>query len=223
MVTSNVYLRTFFIKALEYGTAFTIEVAGQEYLITARHLLDRSEDWLPIEIYLNGVWNKVRANVVGHCAGEADITVLRLPHRLTDSTYKLPPTAAHIVIGQDVYFLGYPYKLWGNSPETMPGRPVAFVKKGTLSNIDFAHSHEFYVDAINNAGFSGGPLVFATPENPNEFRIAAVVSKFRTEYERVEFVDGELTELQVPYNTGFLVAYGIKNAIDLIERQGTGG
>jgi hypothetical protein len=46
-----------------------------------------------------------------------------------------------------------------------------------------------------------------------------VVSKFRTEYEPVQSTKGDVTELRVPYNTGFLIAYGINNAVDLIKRH----
>ncbi|MEA0709186.1 hypothetical protein, partial [Xanthomonas campestris] len=33
MVVSNILLRTFFIKAEAYGTAFTLEIDGEEFLV----------------------------------------------------------------------------------------------------------------------------------------------------------------------------------------------
>lgn len=52
---TNVIYRTFFIKGSLYGTAFTIDHEGEEYLVTAKHLLDTVTDTptiLSIEIRL---------------------------------------------------------------------------------------------------------------------------------------------------------------------------
>lgn len=72
-------------------------------------------------------------------------------------------------------------------------------------------------DAINNEGFSGGPLFFYPLGKPTELRVAGVVSKFRVEHEAALDEHGNATTMTVPYNTGFLVAYGIKHALDLIQ------
>ena len=40
MLPTNILYRTFFIRAGQYGTAFTLDIDGQEFLITAAHLLD---------------------------------------------------------------------------------------------------------------------------------------------------------------------------------------
>jgi len=39
MLPTNIFYRTFFVRAGQYGTAFTLDVDGQEFLITAAHLL----------------------------------------------------------------------------------------------------------------------------------------------------------------------------------------
>ena len=75
--------------------------------------------------------------------------------------------------------------MWSDGGEVMRGRPLAFIKKGTLLSLDLRDGVQtIWVDAINNEGSPGGPLVFRTGV-PNEFKIAGVVSKFRTSHENV--------------------------------------
>lgn len=97
--------------------------------------------------------------------------------------------------------------------------PGAFVKKGTVSAYQMRDPQMIHLDAINNAGFSGGPVFFYSPAAPKEGRVAGVVSKFRVESERVVDEQGEPTGYTVPYNTGFLIAYGIQHALDIIKRS----
>ena len=99
----------------------------------------------------------------------------------------------------------------------MGGLPCPFAKKGTLSSFSVAKPQVMYVDAINNEGFSGGPLFFYPTGNPRELRIAAVVSKFRVEHETVLDEEGNQTRMTVPYNTGFLVAYSINHVLEIIR------
>ena len=110
-----------------------------------------------------------------------------------------------------------------NGGELMYGRPLPFVKKGTLSaGWDPEDSvKRLYVDAINNEGFSGGPLVFQE-HSSGKLKVAAVVSKFKTEDEPVLDALGKETGLKVQYNTGFLIAYGINHALDIIRKNPVG-
>ena len=47
--------------------------------------------------------------------------------------------------------------------------------------------------------------------------IAGVVSKYKTELESVINATGQGTEMKVAYNTGFLVAYDIAHALQLVR------
>jgi len=128
---------------------------------------------------------------------------------------------AELALGEDMFFLGFPFKMWGDIGAFMGGFPCPFAKKGTLSSLGVGSPQVLYVDAINNEGFSGGPLFFYPMSKPKELRIAGVVSKFRIEHEPVIDEYGDPTKMTVPYNTGFLVAYSINHAIELI-RPSTG-
>jgi len=217
MILTNILYRTFFIKAEMYGTAFSIEIDGTEYLVTAKHLLNTNLSEFELKIFHNEAWLPLHVQVVGHAKGEIDISVLRLPIRLTHQEMVVTPSMGELTLGQDVFFLGFPYKMWGNVGSFMGGRPCPFAKKGTVSSLGTEKPQVLYIDAINNEGFSGGPLFFYPMGKPNELRIAGVVSKFRVESERVIDRDGDPTEMTIPYNTGFLVAYSINHALELIR------
>ncbi|WP_338524778.1 serine protease [Pseudomonas batumici] len=219
MILTNILYRTFFIKAEQYGTAFTIEVDDAEYLVTARHLLNSNDGEPIIRIFRENAWLEVKTKLVGHGRGEIDISILQLSTRLTDVEFVVTPSIGEIVLGQDVYFLGFPYKMWGDVGSLMDGLPCPFAKKGTLSSISVTKPQVMYVDAINNEGFSGGPLFFYPAGKPNELRIAGVVSKFRVEHEVVLDEEGNPTQMTVPYNTGFLVAYSINHVLEIIRPQ----
>lgn len=216
MILTNILYRTFFIKAAQYGTAFTIDVDGNEYLVTAKHLLNTNVSKFELQLFHEKKWLRGPATVVGHGKGEIDISVLRLETRLTPVGFDVTPSMGELAIGQDMFFLGFPYKMSGESGSIMGGLPFPFAKKGALSLVTFETPQTLYVDAINNEGFSGGPLFFYPLGRPNELRVAGVVSKFRVEYETVLDELGNPTKFTVPYNTGFLVAYGIKHVLEII-------
>lgn len=220
MLTFNVYDRVFFVHGESYGTAFSLDVDGRQYLISARHVVG-GNDCAAVKVYLNKQWVELATTVVGVGRGEIDITVLAPSKRLSEDI-ELKPSLA-LVLGQDVYFAGFPMKMHANAGELMYGRPMPFVKKGTLSaGWDPDDSvKRLYVDAINNEGFSGGPLVFHE-HTSGQLKVAAIVSKFKTEEEPVLDIHGEETGMTVKYNTGFLIAYSIKHALDLIAKNPIG-
>ena len=217
MISTNALLHTFFIKTDQYGTAFSLEVDGSEFLVTARHLIDPVADQVSFQIFLNDQWLQAHASVIGRGRNEVDIAVLQITTRLTPPGFRFTPAVSDFSLGQDVYFLGFPYKMWGDVGTFLAGRPCAFGKKGTLSFVSTTEAREFFVDAINNEGYSGGPLFYYPTNDVHDIRVIAVVSKFRVEHEQVLGVDGEPTGMTVPYNTGFLVAYGIRHVLDIIK------
>ena len=64
-------------------------------------------------------------------------------------------------------------------------------------------------------------MVAAGP-NTNDYRVIGVVSKFKIEYEPVINSEDEDTGLRVAYNTGFLLAYSMKHALDIIRSNPIG-
>jgi S1-C subfamily serine protease len=219
VVTANILNRTLFISAAEYGSAVVITVDGIEYVVTAKHLLPLTTT-TSIKIRSNETWVEYRTKEIGRAPGEIDIAVLQIDKRFGVDDLPAAADMGGLVLGQDVFFVGFPYKLEGPVGFVRDRRPLGYVKKGTVSALDSQDHPALVIDAINNEGFSGGPVVFAEiGRAANELKIAAVVSKYRTEQEYVIGADGNKTGQTIEYNTGFLYAYNIRYALDLIRAQ----
>ena len=219
MVTANILNRTLFINAAEYGSAVVITVDGIEYVVTAKHLLPLTIT-NSIKIRSNETWVEYRTKEIGRAPGEIDIAVLQIDKRFGVDDLPAAADMGGLVLGQDVFFVGFPYKLEGPVGFVQDRRPLGYVKKGTVSALDSQDHPALVIDAINNEGFSGGPVVFAEiGRAANELKIAAIVSKYRTEQEYVIGADGNKTGQTIEYNTGFLYAYNIRYALDLIRTQ----
>ena len=218
MLPTNIFYRTFFVRAAQYGTAFTLDIDGAEFLITARHLLGQLAGMHSLQVLRSGQWHKLDCEIVAVGRGELDVAVLRAPTRLTDPDFAVDPKFGDCYVGQDMFFVGFPYKMSVDYGPNADGQPGVFLKKGTLSAVEAGPPKALYVDALNNEGFSGGPLYYFRNGNVNDPCIAGVVSKFKVEHEFVINAEGETTEMKVPYNTGFLVAYDIAHALELARR-----
>jgi Trypsin-like peptidase domain len=221
MITFNVLDRVFFIRGSEYGTAFTLDRHGRQYLVTARHLVGTDPGRSTIEFFHDAKWKSLPVQVVGFGVGEVDVAVLTPGVRLSEDI-PLEPSMGGFALAQDMLFAGYPFKLWADGGPLTYGRPLPFIKKGTLSAYEtLTDVKRLWVDAINNEGFSGGPLVFLATES-NVFKVTGVVSKYRVEEEHIVNEKNEPTGLRVQYNTGLLLAYGIKHVLDLIDQNPIG-
>ena len=182
MVTANILSRTLFIHAAEYGSAVVISVDGIEYVVTAKHLLPTTKTTF-IKIRSNGTWIEYRTKEIGRAPGEIDIAVLLIDAQLVVDDLPAAADMRGLVLGQDVFFVGFPYKLEGPSGFIQDWRPLGYIKKGTISALDSQNHPALVIDAINNEGFSGGPVVFAEIGRPaNELKIGAIVSKYRTDH-----------------------------------------
>lgn len=218
MLPTNIAYRTFFIRSAQYGTAFTLDVGESQYLVTAAHLVAAEGDQVPLDIFYKKSWLRGTAEVIGRGRGELDIAVLRIATRLTQAEFAVTASMGYLYVGQDVFFVGFPYKMSVDYGELFAGLPGPFLKKGALSAVTMTSPKVLYVDALNNEGFSGGPLYFFKDNDPKQPYIAGVVSKYRVEPEPVLSADGSATGMTVQYNTGFLMAYDIKHALEIIER-----
>ena len=216
MITANVIHRVFRISTgTSSGTAFTIDVNGREYLITAKHVVENLAGTTSLDIYSNTRWVSLAVEVVGHAQGEIDISVLAAHQQLTRPGLPLEPTSAGVVYGQDAYFLGFPYNIVPRYIFEAGGYPLPLVKRATVSSFD---QSEFLLDGHNNPGFSGGPVVFQPP-GKTEFRVAAVVSGFQAVPAPIFANDVEETNLSYEYNTGIIVAHSIDHALELINAR----
>jgi S1-C subfamily serine protease len=222
MITNNVYHRVFQIQAGEStGTCFTIDIEQKQYVVTARHLIEGWKSGQRIRIFHDNEWKEIELTLVGRCGGEIDIAVLAPPLQLSPPL-SLPANAGGIVWGQDVYFIGFPYGWHGDIGEMNRNFPMPFVKKAILSCTYMKGDgvQHFFLDGHNNPGFSGGPVVFKEP-NKNEFKVASVISGYRYTHEPI-FIGDQQMPLAYRYNTGIIVSYGVKHAVDVINENPIG-
>ena len=209
VITTNVLQRTFAIQYNgEIGTAFTIDIEGRQYLITARHVVARISENAEIGIFYDGAFHMFKTKIVGLGNGAIDIAVLALSQQLS-VTLPLPTVSgSQLTVGQDLYFLGFPYAMGADPSSTNPNYPFPFVKKAILSafGLDRDGASWFYLDGHNNKGFSGGPVVFGTPGGSEGLVVAGVVSGFVPWPEPIT-QNGKATSLSYNDNTGIMIAF----------------
>jgi hypothetical protein len=257
-VTSNVIMRVLHMRVSAgtdhegMATAFTIDVDGREYLITAKHVVQGLKENDKIDIFMNGGWSSLNVSIF-RCDDPVDIAVLIPPRQLTVN-FELPfESQLNFLMGQDAYFLGFPYGLQAPGGGTYP---IAIIKRGTISAsipMDISRKKStILLDGENNPGFSGGPIVFRDL-NKSQFvlNLAGVVSGFIPEVVSVmkrngikspddagnkakaepwriqKGADGTYfeyvdTDVYVPLNTGIVIGYTIAPAIDLIRQHPMG-
>jgi hypothetical protein len=186
-VPSNVLLRVRMIKAgNEVGTGFTVEVDERQYLITAKHVAKTLKAKDTIQLFQEGKWSAPLNIQVFRCDDPIDIAVLVPPEQIS-VTFDLAPRMQDLFVGQDAYFVGFPYGLVFNRFEGKdPGGlyPLPFIKKATISALaDENGVRMLFLDGHNNPGFSGAPIVYRDLHQPNQvvFRVAGVVSAYRAE------------------------------------------
>lgn len=223
MVPTNALQRTF---RMQYGTdtatCFTVDVDGRQYIITARHALPGIDQAVKINIQHEGQWKNLNCNVVGIAPHEVDIVVLAPSHPISP-LHPLEPTTKDMYLSQDVYFLGFPYGIQADVGELNAYFPLPLVKKACVSMLSFATGEAecLLLDGHNNPGFSGGPVVFCPHGNPNNIRVAGVISGYRFTWDKV-YINDQETDLAVKYNTGIVLAYPIDYAVGLIRANPIG-
>ena len=227
-VTSNVLLRVFPVRVgTQQGTAFTLEIEGLQYIVTAKHLVD-GDIPATIEIGLDE-WTPLPVKLVGHGKGEHDILVLATDSQVSPA-FPVDVGSGDIIVGQSVRFLGY-FPTIRTSP--MPGdkrRGTPLVMGGTMSGMYFAEDGEegssFWIDGHNNKGFSGGPVVFepqtARSVEACRWKIAGVISGYAPAPIDVRTITGGTTAAVAISNAGLLRAIPIKSVRDLIMKNPIG-
>ena len=219
--TTNVIQRTFLIRfGNSQGTAFTIDRAGRQYLVTARHVLEGIKTGESINVWHEKQWKPIGVNVIGVGEGDVDVIVLACGEQVSP-THPLKADGAGLIIGQQAYFLGFPFGLDSGGQEINRGLPIPFVKSGVISAFSFGNSNKIYVDAHVNEGFSGGPLVFSPQGHPNVLHVTGVVVAYPTRSQPVVDAQGK----HIGYareNPGLVLAIDIKHVVELIDANPVG-
>ena len=222
MVTTNAIQRTFNIRRTMRGTAFTVDRAGRQYLVTARHVVEGIGPGETIELWSEDRWRALEVNIVGIGQGELDVAVFA-------ATFQISPTFrleldSRVTYGQEAYFLGFPHGRHSDGAEINRGLPIPFVKSGIISAMTFGDVNRVYIDAHGNRGFSGGPVVYHPQREqtePNELCVAGVVAEAVMEETAIHDAAGNHVA-NLRENAGFVVAVGIEHVRSLIDANPVG-
>lgn len=210
------------------GSAFTIEVDGKQYLITARHLLKGFGSEGEIELWFESRWSRMRARAIYPSKAAVDIVALDLGRSVTVS-FPLEASSGGLTLGQQVYFLGYPEGLGSSvSGPAPPGfGEIPFLKSGIVSALDDRDPNAsiLYLDGHNNPGFSGGPIVFWHFPS-SSFRVAGVVRGYRNEslpvLKRKDLQNPAAkayNDLYTRANSGIVIGYDILHIVEAIRAR----
>lgn len=231
--TANVIYRLLRIRtAVGTGSAFTIEVDRKQYLITARHNLREFSAAGTLELWSEGRWVKTGARAIYPGNAAVDIAALDLGRPVT-VMFPLEPTAAGLTLGQQVYFLGYPFGLSTSGAVSAPQGfgEIPFLKSGIISALDTRNpqANVLYLDGQNNPGFSGGPIVFWHAES-GMFRVAGVIGGYRNEalpvLRKKDLSNPQArahNDLYTRANSGIVVGYDIRHIVDAIRSYNRSG
>lgn len=163
------------------GSATVMDINGQRFLITAKHLCtDEPEE----HVTLAHPWTKNGSPFptvlvrVGERDEVGDIAVFRLPPKLLVGIVGAVEIAqpGDYFFSQDCFILGYPYRLSLTFDEESTQR-LPLAKRGIIAGAKGSGSGRIlYLDLIANPGFSGGPVLSWDP-NTREHKMLAVVAQ----------------------------------------------
>ena len=225
MVTTNVVQRMFKIRLRDsQGTAFTVDRAGRQYLVTARHVLPDIRRGDKVDIWHERQWKPLDVTIVGIGQDELDVAVVTAALQLSP-VHPLEMGPGGMYYSQPVYILGFPFgRHSGGGAEINRGLPIPFVKSGIVSALELGDVKRVYIDTHANESFSGGPVVFQPKDDSREtreLRVAAVVTGYIRCSRPVQDADGHHVA-DVGENTGIAVAIGANHVIDLIDTNQIG-
>lgn len=221
-VPGEILQRTILIKiGNSGGTAFSIEYRGIDHLVTARHVvagLPRVD--AVVQVRHLGEWKSYQVKKIIFPASEdVDIAVMESEEPAPQQySVAVAGEGEGVTLGQQIWFLGYPF---GDLALTshFQNQELPFIKKGTLSAINGSNPNAvvLYIDGFNNPGFSGGPIIFWDFQK-HAYRVLGVVKGYRNDTAKVN-VNGQQIDSNILVNSGILIGYSIKHAIEAIEKD----
>ena len=223
MIQSEVICRVLRIVCdKKCGSTFTLEVEGKQYLATVKHLFE-DVGYPPhytIGLFLDAGYISKEVDIYYHINPNIDIAILSVtPHEILTQEYDNLLTSNGVALGQDVFFLGFPfeYDQMAAKPKNR-GVPTPFVKKACLSSIQVFPdgSNLLILDGINNHGFSGGPVCFK-PIGSRSMSICGIVSSYRYDNSPIRDVNDKIMPYSVRENTGIIHTFNISHAIEIIK------
>ena len=225
-ITGTVMTRVFQIRVGEgTGTAFVIEHENQEYVVTANHVVGALGDKGKIELMNNAHWFPFEVRIAHSRRKCVDIAVMQTLSKQQLTNTKPLLTASSFFMGQEVFFLGFPYGL--SMHASTLNLTIPLIKHGYISadmpcsafDRDAASDDNLLLlDGFNNPGFSGGPVIIHDLSAPDRaLKVIGVISGFRG-FKTPVTVDGKpVAGATVETNTGIIDVIPMRYAAELIK------
>lgn len=195
------------------GTALVIEVAGEEYICSARHLFP-SAGTKEIHVRYDERWIKLPVTVVGTGVPDDDIVVFKAVgnwRRIPPGDLAVQVSQTQMTFTQEAYVLGYPFGWESYDKGTGGSWPFPLVKRATVAGLPTRnHPRQLLLDCHVNPGFSGGAVALNLL-GTRDWAIVGVVAAAHCEP-----VDVNDSEHEVAIPSGFSVATDIQCAVNII-------
>jgi hypothetical protein len=222
--------RTIFIKnGNAAGTAFYVDRKGKSYLVTARHVASGvPERGAVLQWRQANEWVDLRTvRTLLPSNPSVDIAIFEMDQSVaTPFEVTLTEGSEFIALGQQVWFLGFPFA--GIGSPVRGGSPIGndkdivipFIKRGTMSAMDGCQSTAvvLYIDGFNNRGFSGGPILYWS-FGAKRYRILGVVEGYLND-RATSLQNGQQVDTDVLVNSGILIGYSIRHVLETIDSIG---
>ena len=195
------------------GSAFVIEVDGNEYICSARHIFEGGYSNI-IEIRYNHNWVPVPIDIIGAGLDDDDVIVMRSTEfrKIVPGSFPVLTSTAKMVITQEAFLLGYPFR-WESYLKGISNEwPFPIVKHAIITSMPTDdRPRQLILDCQINSGFSGGPVALNILGTKNWAIVGIIKGSYN---EPVSDSKGLLT---TPVPTGFSVATDIHCVTNLIS------
>lgn len=213
--------RTFSIrKDSSLGTTFMVYAGNKNYMVTAKHVLGSVKNGQNIQYFLlkNNAWHKQDGKVFIHQNLNVDVALIQPDDTATVTALSL--NQVNLVLGDEGFFLGFPFGLGTFDNNLNGGFPFALVKKCVFSGALSSKGIDvFFFDGNNNPGFSGGPIFFKNRFNPSDKKLylTGIVSGYipQTSHEKTPLGIVDYNE-----NSGIIIAYSSSYIKEILNQNG---
>ena len=211
MIVSNQLTNVFQIKCgNSQGTGFVLIEKDIEILLTARHVVE-AYGTSNIEFRRFGKWNALNVEPIENPNVRCDAIAMQVISPSIFRGLKMQ-RAPGLLIGQEIYFLGFPIGLHTDAETHNDDYPIPLAKRGICAGI-FGEGPDqvLYLDAMNTHGFSGGPLLCST--GTGELGVFGIISGHRNRTVKAPVMpSGQLAHINE--NVGITTAYLLASALE---------
>ncbi len=217
---SSIMSKVFHLKYKDTtGTTFVIDFEGNNFFVTARHVISGVEENqnISIQIFKDNEWRNLTVITHTHPNPLVDIILLEPldQHHITSS---ISMKNIEMIFGDEGFFLGFPFGLRNYDTGSInDGFPFPLVKKAVFSGSLAVDSISvLFLDGNNNPGFSGGPIFFKDriKSGDNKWHLVGVISAYVNQENEIVTPIGNLKYSE---NSGIIISYSKKHIMEIIK------